>query len=97
MIDSLNCCAVTVVPNMALSFPPRTAVLACIVIRVVQTDSKVCIFLPAHSLALAADVVISGRVVLENSRSSYSRWVFDLEIILSLMTARRLEYPSNLN
>ena len=41
MIDSLNCCTVTVVPHMALSFPPRTAVFSCIRARVIHTGSKV--------------------------------------------------------
>ena len=44
MIDSLTYSTATVVPHMALSFPPRTAMLSCIVTRVIRTDSKVCIF-----------------------------------------------------
>ena len=44
LIDSLNCCTVTVAPYMALYFPPRTAVLSFILTRMIHTDSKVCVF-----------------------------------------------------
>ena len=46
---------------------------------------------PRIELALAANIVFSGRAV------PYSRRVFKLGRILSLMTARQLEYPSSLN
>ena len=97
MIDSLNCCTVTVVPHMVLYFPPRTAVLLCVLTRVMHMDSKVCAFSPTYSLALAANIVRLERVVSENSRRSYSRRVFELGRIVSLLIVRPLEYPSNLN
>ena len=71
---------------MAVYFPPRTAVVSCILTRVIYTDSTV-----------GLNVVISGRAVPENSRSSYSRRVFELGRIVSLVTARPPEYPSSLN
>ena len=47
-------------------------------------------------LALAANVVRSGRAVSEISRSSLSRQVFELGRVIPLMTAQPLEYHNNL-
>ena len=62
-----------------------------------HTDSKIYVLQSAHSLTLAANVVLSGKVVPENSRSSYPQRVFELGKIVSLMTTRPLENPSSLN
>ena len=50
----------------------------------------------AAFLAFEASVVLSGRAVSENSRSSYSWRVFELGRVISLMTARPLDYHSRL-
>ena len=54
-------------------------------------------FKPRIELGLATNLVLSGTVVSENSRSSYSRRVFELGKVVSLMTARHLENSSSLN
>ena len=47
-----------------------------------------------HSLALATSVVLSGRVVHESSRSSYSRRMFELGRVIPSMTVRPLDYST---
>ena len=37
VVCPLHRCTVTVVPHMTLSFPPRTAVLSCMLTRVLRT------------------------------------------------------------
>ena len=46
--------------------------------------------------ALSASIVLSGRGISENSRSSYLRRVFGLGELISLMAAKQLDYYSKL-
>ena len=46
--------------------------------------------------ALSASIVLSGRGVSENSRSSYLRRVFGSGTVISLMAAKPLDYYSKL-
>ena len=46
--------------------------------------------------ALTASVVFSGRVVSEDSRSSYSWRVFELGRVISFTTARPLDHHSTI-
>ena len=85
----MYCCTVTVVPHIGLFFSRE---LCC-----VHLDSKQ--FASSNlrvELALVASVVLSERVVSENSPISYSWRVFELGRVVSLMTARLLEYHNNL-
>ena len=52
---------------------------------------------PAHSLAFEASVILSGRIVPGNSRSSYPQPAFELGRVVLLMTPRPLESHSSLN
>ena len=55
------------------------------------------VFWLAHSLALAASVVLSGKLIPENLRSSYSLQVFELGRVTSFMTIRPLDYSTTID
>ena len=79
---------------MALSLSRELFMLSCI--RTCDFRKKLASPNPGVAfLALAVRVVLPGRVVSENSCSSYLRRVFELGKIVSIMTARPLEYPNN--
>ena len=82
-------------PTWNCRFPRELLVLSCILICDFQ--KKFTSPSPRIELALAANVVLSGRVVPKNSCNSYSWRVFELGRMVLLMTARQLEYPSKLN
>ena len=91
LTDPLNCCtAVTGVTCLGLSSSLRPA-LSCI--RTCDFRTKFASPNPRIVLLF----VLSGRVVPENSRSSYPQRVLGLRGVVSLMTARPLEYHSSLN
>ena len=82
---------------MGLSFPPANCYAFVHMDKSDTYGFESLRLLTRAYLAFPASVVLSERVVPDNSRSSYSRRVFELGRIVSLMTARLLVYPSSLN